>query len=120
MWVDVWIGPDPDNLVKLVAADPAGFNLTSFQYDAAAQGVYHGRIDSYLNGAPTGSPHQGEPFTFEVSDEGVLVETWLGLRPLPTLEVLQQEAIPVRSPDQAARMLASGVANLAGPYSKSR
>ncbi|MCH7227576.1 PA14 domain-containing protein [Haloferula sp. A504] len=115
VWVDVWIGPDANSLVKLVDADPDGLNLTSFLYTAPSEGTYHGRIDSYLMGSPTGTPHQGEPFTFEVSDEGILVETWLGLRPLSSLELLQQEGISLRSPDQASRVVASGVAGVAAP-----
>ena len=115
VWVDVWIGDSPTNLTKVVAADTEGLNLTSFVYEAPAQGTYHGRIDSYLNGSPTGTPHTGEAFTFTVDDKGLLSETWLGLRSLPGVPVLQKEGIDVRPPDTSTRILAPGVTNLPSP-----
>lgn len=115
VWVDLWIGDDPANLTKLVSADPDGLNLTTFLYEAPAPGIYHGRIDSFLDGTPTGRPLAGQAFTFEVSDEGILVETWLGLRPLATVHLLQQEGIAVRPPDHAVRVVASALTNLPAP-----
>lgn len=115
VWVDLWIGDDPANLVKVVTANPDGLNLTTFLFEAPAPGVYHGRIDSYLDGTPTGTPLAGEAFTFEVSDKGILVETWLGLRPLASVILLQQEGIAVRPPDQSERVVASALTGLPAP-----
>lgn len=115
VWVDVWIGDSPTNLTKVVSADPDGLNLSTFTYEAPAPGTYHGRIDSYLNGSPTGTPHTGEAFTFTVDDKGLLSETWLGLRALASVGLLQKEGIDVRLPDTSARLLASGAANLPAP-----
>ncbi|QTN31240.1 hypothetical protein HZ994_02470 [Akkermansiaceae bacterium] len=115
VWVDVWIGDSPSNLTKVVSADPDGLNLSSFTYTAPAPGTYHGRIDSYLNGSPTGTPHTGEAFSFTVDDKGLLSETWIGLRALASVELLQKEGIDVRPPNTSARILSSGVSNLPAP-----
>jgi len=115
VWVDLWIGDSPTNLTRVVTADPDGLNLTSFTFEAPAPGIYHGRIDSHLTGAPTDTPLVGQDFTFEVNDEGLLVEKWLGLRPLASVVLLQQEGIAVRSPDQSERVVASALMNLPAP-----
>jgi hypothetical protein len=114
VWVDVWIGNDPATLVREIEADPDGLNLTTLEV-AAAPGTYYGRIDSYLGGSPSGTPATGDIFSFEISATGLLAETWLGLRPLPTLLVLQHEGIAVRAPDTAGRITAAGIENLASP-----
>lgn len=65
VWVDVWFGTSPAALVKVV---DAGLNVTSAPVSAPAGGTYYWRIDSYLNGAPTGTPLTGTQFRFFVTD----------------------------------------------------
>lgn len=112
VWVDVWIGDSPTSLQKVVTADPDGLNLTSTTFTAPAPGIYHGRIDSYLNGSPTGTPHAGTAFSFEVSATGMRAETWLGLRPLASLLLLQREGIAVRPANNTLRHTTSTLENL--------
>ncbi|MES2982262.1 MAG: PA14 domain-containing protein [Verrucomicrobiota bacterium] len=114
VWVDLWIGDSPTNLTKVVSANPDGLNLTSFVHEAAP-GTYYGRIDSYLNGSPTGTPSTGQAFSFSVDDKGLLYESWLSLRPLDSVLHLQKEGIEVRSPDTSTRLLASSLTNLPSP-----
>ena len=112
VWIDLWIGDDPANLQKVVSADPDGLNLTAYLFEASAPGTFHGRIDTYLDGVPTGTPSIGPDFTFEVTDEGMLVEQWLGLRNLTTIELLQQEGIAMRGPDYSKRIVTSQLTDL--------
>lgn len=65
VWVDIWFGTNPAALTKVVNA---GLNTTTVTVGAATAATYYWRIDSYLNGAPTGSPAQGTLFSFVVSD----------------------------------------------------
>lgn len=109
VWVDVWIGNSPSNLQLVVSANPAGLNLTSTTFTAPAPGIYHGRIDSYLQGTSSGTPFAGTVFSFEVSTTGLRAETWLGLRPLPSLMLLQREGIALRPPNQSLRLNASSL-----------
>jgi hypothetical protein len=115
VWVDLWIGDSTSTLQKVVSADPDGLNLTSHTFTAPAPGIYHGRIDSYLQGSPSGSPYAGTPFTFEVSATGLRAETWLGLRAPPSLLVLQREGIAVRPADQSIRHQSASMENLPSP-----
>jgi hypothetical protein len=115
VWVEVWIGPDPAHLERVIAPAPGGLNLTSGSYTAAAPGTYYARIDSYLDGSPTGTPVTGQVFAFEVSGTGLLAETWLGLRPLATLLTLQREGIAAGPPDRAWRLATAAIDNLAAP-----
>jgi PA14 domain len=109
VWVDVWIGNSPSNLQLLISANPAGLNLTSTTFTAPVPGIYHGRIDSYLQGSSSGTPFMGTPFSFEVSTAGLRAETWLGLRSLPSLQLLQREGIAMRPPDQSLRLNSSSL-----------
>ncbi len=109
VWVDVWIGDDPNNLTKEVAADPDGLNLTSVTFEAPVEGTYYVRIDSYLDGAPSGTPVTGDVFAFEVTDSGLRAETWIGLRSNPSLLLLQQEGIKIRDADQDVRLEAAEI-----------
>lgn len=115
VWVELWIGSDANNLQKVVDASPDGLNLTSFIYTATAPGIYHGRIDSYLNGSPSGTVHSGTPFTFEVSAAGLRLESWLGLRAHPSLLVMQREGIAVRAADTNLRHTSATLTNLPAP-----
>ena len=109
VWVDVWIGNNPATLQRVVSASPGGLNLTSTTFTAPAPGIYYGRIDSYLQGTPTGSPFAGTVFSFEVSNTGLREDTWLGLRPLSSLQLLQNEGIALRPPDSTLRLNASSL-----------
>ncbi len=115
VWVDVWLGDSPTTLQQVVSADPDGLNLTSTTFTAPAPGIYYGRIDSYLDGSPSGPPLAGTQFTFEVSAEGLRKETWLGLRSLPSLLVLQKEGIAVRPPNESLRSKTSSLGNIPAP-----
>lgn len=115
VWIELWIGSDQNNLQKIVDASPDGLNLTSFTYTAPAPGTYHGRIDTYLNGSPSGTAHSGTPFTFEVSATGLRLETWLALRAHPSLLVLQREGIAVRAADTNLRHTSATLTNLPAP-----
>jgi alpha-galactosidase len=65
VWVDVWFGTDPGALTKVADAQP---NLTSFLVNLPGADTYYWRIDSYLDGAPTGTPVQSTVFSFLVFD----------------------------------------------------
>jgi alpha-galactosidase len=65
VWVDIWFGTNPAALTKIV---DAGLNVTTTTVSAPTAATYYWRIDSYLNGVPTGSPSAGTQFRFFVSD----------------------------------------------------
>jgi hypothetical protein len=65
LWVDFWFGTDPLALVKVV---DAAQNSTSTTVSAPSADVYYWRIDSYLEGEATGTPVEGDIFTFEIID----------------------------------------------------
>ena len=65
VWVDVWFGTNPNAMTKVV---DQGLNITSFTASAPVAGNYYWRLDSYLAGAPTGSPTTGQVFNFIVTD----------------------------------------------------
>ncbi len=65
VWVDVWFGTDPENLTKVASAQQ---NLTSFLVNLPGADTYYWRIDSYLDGAPTGTPVESTLFSFFVFD----------------------------------------------------
>lgn len=65
VWVDIWFGSDPMALTKVV---DAGLNATTTTVSAPVAGTYYWRLDSYLGGAPTGTPLQTAVFTFIVTD----------------------------------------------------
>ena len=68
VWVDVWFGTDPGSLTKIVTAGVDGLNATAKTVSAPVDDRYYWRIDSYLDGAPTGTPVQGSLLTFYVND----------------------------------------------------
>jgi alpha-galactosidase len=65
VWVDVWFGTNASALTKVVSA---GLNQTSLTVSAPTGATYYWRIDSYLNGAATGTPLTGTRFSFIVTD----------------------------------------------------
>jgi alpha-galactosidase len=65
MWVDVWYGTNAAAMTKVVSASQ---NLTTHTVSAPTGATYYWRIDSYLNGAPTGTPVTGTRFSFLVTD----------------------------------------------------
>ncbi|MHC4742999.1 MAG: fibronectin type III domain-containing protein [Planctomycetota bacterium] len=66
VWVDVWFGTDPvTDFVKVV---DAGLNTTSVTVNAPVGDTYYWRVDSYLEGAPTGDPVESSVFIFYVDD----------------------------------------------------
>ncbi len=65
VWVDIWFGTNPAALTKVVNA---GLNTTTTTVSAPVAATYYWRIDSYLNGAPTGTPVAGTQFRFFVTD----------------------------------------------------
>ena len=66
VYVDVWFGTDP--ISDFTKVDTAGANTTSKTVSAPVAGTYYWRVNSYLNGSPTGSPIEGAVFTFYVTD----------------------------------------------------
>ena len=65
VWVDVWYGTDPEAMTKIV---DAGLNTTSTTVNAPVADTYYWRVDSYLDGAPTGDPVEEMMFNFVVTD----------------------------------------------------
>jgi alpha-galactosidase len=65
VWVDVWFGTDPGNLTKVV---DGGLNVTSTIVNLPAASTYYWRVDSYLDGTPTGTPVQSTVFNLIVID----------------------------------------------------
>nr|NIP54583.1 hypothetical protein [Phycisphaerae bacterium]NIS53435.1 hypothetical protein [Phycisphaerae bacterium]NIU12102.1 hypothetical protein [Phycisphaerae bacterium] len=66
VWVDVWYGTDPvTDFSKVV---DAGLNTTSVTVSAPVADTYYWRVDSYLEGSPTGDPVTGNVWTFIVDD----------------------------------------------------
>ncbi len=65
VWVDVWFGTNAAALTKIVSA---GLNQTNHTVNAPVGATYYWRVDSYLNGVPTGTPLTGTRFSFVVTD----------------------------------------------------
>ncbi len=65
VWVDVWFGTTSGALTKIV---DGALNLTSTTVNAPTAGDYFWRVDSYLDGSPSGSPVQSSEFLFIVDD----------------------------------------------------
>ncbi len=65
VWVDVWFGTDPGNLTQVASQQQ---NISSFSVNAPAVGTYYWRVDSYLDGAPGGTPKTGGIYHFVVND----------------------------------------------------
>jgi len=65
VWVDVWYGTNAAALTQVVTQ---GLNRTSVTVYAPGAGTYYWRVDSYLEGAPTGTPLEGTLFHFVVTD----------------------------------------------------
>jgi hypothetical protein len=64
-WVDIWFGTNPAALTKVLNA---GLNTTTTTVSAPTAATYYWRIDSYLGGAPTGTPVKSTVFNFIVAD----------------------------------------------------
>jgi alpha-galactosidase len=65
VWVDLWFGTNPGALAKVATAQQ---NLSSFPVNLPGASTYYWRVDSYLDGAPTGTPLQSTVFSFVVFD----------------------------------------------------
>ncbi len=65
VWVDVWFVTNAAALTKVVSASQ---NLTTHTVSAPVGATYYWRIDSYLNGVPTGTPVASTRFDFIVTD----------------------------------------------------
>jgi hypothetical protein len=65
VWVDVWFGTNAGAMTKVASLQQ---NLTSFLVNLPGANTYFWRIDSYLDGTPTGTPVQSTVFNFIVSD----------------------------------------------------
>jgi alpha-galactosidase len=65
VWVDVWFGTNPGTMTKVAALQQ---NLTSFLVNLPGAATYYWRIDSYLDGSPTGTPVPSTVFNFIVAD----------------------------------------------------
>mgnify|MGYP005846224917 CR=1 FL=1 len=78
VWVDVWFGTDPESLTQVVTADPDGLNLTAFTTQTLPADTYYWRVDSYLDGAPSGTPVTGTLLTFTIidTDDDGLPDEW--------------------------------------------
>lgn len=68
VWVDIWFGTDPENLPQVVTADPDGLNRTAYTTPTLVAGTYYWRVDSYLDGLPSGTPTTGTLLTFTIID----------------------------------------------------
>ena len=68
VWVDVWFGSDPEALVKVVDAATDGPNRTTATVNAPLGNTWYWRVDSYVDGAPSGTPVTGTLFFFAVED----------------------------------------------------
>lgn len=65
VWVDVWLGTDPEALVKVKSARK---NLAETTVTAPIADVYYWRVDTYAEGDATGAPVAGDLFFFVVDD----------------------------------------------------
>jgi alpha-galactosidase len=65
VWVDVWFGTNPAALTQIVTQ---GLNATTATVNAPGANTYYWRVDSYLDGVPTGTPVTGSLFNFVVFD----------------------------------------------------
>lgn len=67
VYVDVWFGTDPGSLAQVPGVSGVA-NKSSVTVSAPVADTYYWRIDSYLDGSPTGDPIVGTAFTFYLSD----------------------------------------------------
>jgi alpha-galactosidase len=65
VYVDVWFGTNAGALARVVTG---GLNKTNTAVIAPGAATYYWRVDSYLDGAPTGTPATGTLFRFVVFD----------------------------------------------------
>ena len=68
VWVDVWFGTTSGALTKVIDASTDAANRTSHTVNAPVADTYYWRIDSYLDGSPTGTPLVSTEFNFVVTD----------------------------------------------------
>jgi len=85
VYVDVWFGTDPNDYNDFDKIVEAGEDVNSVTVEDLAIGTYYWRVDSYINGSPTGDPIEGGIWKFHVvSDIPVSVDagddmiTWSG------------------------------------------
>jgi hypothetical protein len=65
VYVDVWFGTNAGALTRIMTG---GRNTTNTTVSAPVAATYYWRVDSYLDGAPTGTPVIGTLFRFVVID----------------------------------------------------
>ena len=65
VYVDVWFGTNAGALARMVTG---GLNTTNTVVSAPGGGTYYWRVNSYLDGAPTGTPVTGTLFRFVIFD----------------------------------------------------
>lgn len=65
VYVDVWFGTNSAALNQIVTG---GFNTTNTTVNAPLAATYYWRVNTYTNGAPTGTPITGTLFRFIVTD----------------------------------------------------
>jgi len=65
VYVDVWFGTNAGALIRIVTGE---LNTTNTVVSALGAATYYWRVDSYLDGAPTGTPLTGTLFRFVVFD----------------------------------------------------
>ncbi len=65
VYVDVWFGTNSGALTRIVTG---GLNTINAMVSATGGATYYWRVDSYLNGAATGTPVTGTLFRFVIFD----------------------------------------------------
>jgi alpha-galactosidase len=67
VYVDVWFGTEPGSLAQVPGISGIA-DANSVTVSAPVADTYYWRVDSYINGSPTGDPIEGTVFTFKVDD----------------------------------------------------
>lgn len=67
VYVDLWLGTEPGSLA-LVPGVSGIANKTTATVNAPTAGTYYWRVDSYLDGVPSGTPDEGTLYAFYVDD----------------------------------------------------
>ena len=67
VYVDVWFGTDRGSLLQVPGVSGIA-NVNSVTVSAPVADTYYWRVDSYVNGSPTGDPIEGNVWFFYVDD----------------------------------------------------